>query len=131
MNNITQENIERRKKRVKQTAEIFTPNKLVNEMLDKLPKEVWEEGKTFCDPACGNGNFLIEVLARKIKRGHRNPLQTIYGVELMADNVEECKYRLLNILKENKIKVTKKHRETLDKNIVCHNALTYHFQFCD
>ena len=50
---------ETRKARQKQTAEIFTPDYLVNEMLDQLPKTVWEENKTFCDPACGNGQFLI------------------------------------------------------------------------
>lgn len=65
----------RRKNRQKQTAEIFTPPYLVNEMLDKLTEygpEIWEEGKTFIDPACGNGNFLIEVLKRKLDLGH-NP----------------------------------------------------------
>jgi len=57
---------ERRSERKKQTAEVFTPPKLVSDMLDKLPDTVWEDGKTFCDPACGDGNFLIQVLWRKI-----------------------------------------------------------------
>ena len=63
----------RREARKSQTAEDFTPAPLVNEMLDKLAKygpESWKPGKTFLDPACGNGNMLVEVLKRKISLGH-------------------------------------------------------------
>ncbi len=89
---------DRRKKRLKRTAEIFTPPTLVNQMLNKLPKEVWEEGKTFCDPACGNGNMLIHVLYRKIAFYGHDPLealQSIYGADIMRDNIQECRMRLL------------------------------------
>ena len=91
---------ERRKNRRKKTAEFFTPPSLVNEMLDKLPKEVWREGKTFCDPACGNGEFLVWVLLRKLAKGHKplDALKTIYGVDIMSDNIEECRKRLLKII---------------------------------
>jgi hypothetical protein len=93
-------NYERRKKRKKQTAEDFTPLFLINEMLDKLPEEVWEEDKTCCDPACGNGNMLVEVLKRKLKKGHDplRALQTIYGVDIMSDNIKECRLRLLKLV---------------------------------
>jgi len=60
----------RTKERIKRTAEIFTPAFLVNEILDKLTEygpEIWNEEKTFLDPACGNGNFLIEILKRKLE----------------------------------------------------------------
>ena len=66
-------------------------------MLDKLDNEMWVENKTFCDPTSGNGNFLVEILKRKLKLGYtkEESLSTIYGVELMYDNVEEIKQRLL------------------------------------
>ncbi len=93
---------EKRAKRVKQTAEVFTPPKLVNEMLDKLPAEVWEEKEenTFIDPACGNGNFLIQVLHRKLNLGHdpTEALKSIYGLDIMDDNIKECRIKLLTII---------------------------------
>lgn len=119
--------IEKRKERRKQTAEDFTPSILVNEILDKLPNEVFiDPNKTFCDNSAGNGNFLIEVLRRKLSNSHPPPqaLSTIYGVELMADNVEEMKERLLELIPEADHEEAKK---ILDKNIVCHNALTWDF----
>lgn len=117
----------KRKARRKQTAEDFTPSTLVNEMLDKLPPEVFQDpSKTFCDNSAGNGNFLIEVLRRKLSNNH-HPLQalsTIYGVELMADNVEEMKERLLELIPTD---YHKEAKNILDENIICHNALTWDF----
>jgi len=89
---------EKRDARKHKTAEIFTPHFLVNEMLDKLPKSVWEENKTFCDPACGNGNMLVHVLYRKLAVYDHDPLkalQSIYGVDIMRDNIRETRIRLL------------------------------------
>ena len=115
----------KRKERRRQTAEDFTPLELVNEMLDKLPAKVLQDQfKTFCDPAAGNGNFLIQVLQRKLDNGH-DPIQaisTIYGVELMPDNVEEMKDRLLELIPTN---LHKKAREIINHNIRCHNSLTW------
>jgi len=117
-----------RKDRKKQTAEDFTPKELVSEMLDKLPQEVFSDpSKTFCDPAAGNGNFLIQVLQRKLDQGH-DPLQalsTIYGVELMPDNVLEMKERLLSLIPT---KFYKKAEDIVNTNIVCHNSLTWDFE---
>jgi len=121
---------QKRLERKKQTAEDFTPPALVNEMLDKLPKEVFtDSSKTFCDPAAGNGNFLLEVLKRKLANGHQ-PLQalsTIYGVELMSDNVEEMKDRLLIELPSLSPEDAKEARKIVNKNIKCHDALTWDF----
>ena len=116
-----------RKLRRKQTAEDFTPIPLVNEMLDKLPYEVFiDPSKTFCDPAAGNGNFLVEVLKRKLINIHPlQSLQTIYGVELMEDNVEEMKERLLSLIPE---KFHKEAKIILDHNIICHHALTWDYE---
>lgn len=112
---------QKRKERKKTTGEDFTPITLVNEILDRLTidsnNSVWEEDKTFVDPACGNGNFLIEVLKRKLKKGH-NPIKaisTIYGTDIMRDNIEECILRLLKVIakyiKDNKIKKSNQRNE--------------------
>jgi hypothetical protein len=85
------------KARVKELGEVFTPAALVSEMLDKLPPDCWLPEKTFLEPSCGTGNFLVQVLERKLARGHP-PLQalaTIYGVDIMKDNVVESRKRLL------------------------------------
>ena len=104
---MTLKNIEaKRKARKKASAEDFTPLALVNEILDRLSidsnNEVWEEDKTFVDPACGNGNFLIEVLKRKLKLKHDplTALSTIYGVDIMQDNINECRLRLIKVMAE-------------------------------
>ena len=117
----------KRKERRKQTAEDFTPDSLVNEMLGKLPQDVWDDPeKTFLDNSAGNGNFLVAVLEIKLAHGH-DPLQalsTTYGVELMEDNVEEMKERLLELIPEN---LHTKAIPIIDHNIVCHDALTWDY----
>ena len=141
---------EKRKARRKNSAEEFTPLKLVNEILDRLSLDsnnsVWEESKTFVDPACGNGNFLIEVLKRKLNKGH-DPLialQTIYGADIMKDNCQECRLRLLKVLatyiKQGKCKKPDviKVIQTLYSNIKWtdpkkypNGSLDYDFSFSD
>jgi SAM-dependent methyltransferase len=92
MNSITKS-----KARVKELGEVFTPPELVEEMLDRLPPDAWHPDRTFLDPSCGNGNFLVAVVRRKVRAGS-TPLQalrTTFGVDIMADNVAECRQRLL------------------------------------
>jgi hypothetical protein len=118
--------ITRSQDRIDQTGEVFTPLALVDEILDKLPKDVWNPLKTFCDPACGDGNFLVRVLQRKIDTGS-TPTQALshtYGVDIMPDNVKECKRRLLNITGD-----TVYRRRIVNRNIVCADSLKYHFKF--
>lgn len=91
--------IERSKERIKQRGEVFTPIKLVNKILDKLPQHVFDDDRTntFIDPAAGSGNFLTQVIKRKLKHGAtpHQALRTTYGVDLMPDNVMLCRTRLL------------------------------------
>jgi hypothetical protein len=119
--------IQRDKLRVKETAEVFTPTPLVQEMLDKLPQELFEDcTKTFLDPSCGDGQFLSEVVIRKMERSGctlEQALSTTYGVELMEDNVKLCKERLAGPHPTQQI------WDILDINIVCADALTYHYRF--
>jgi len=86
----------RTKERVKKYGEVLTPIPLVNEILDHLPEECWIDGEPFLDPCCGNGNFLVEVLKRKIELGHKQ-LHSVYGIELLENNCEECRQRLQEI----------------------------------
>jgi type I restriction-modification system DNA methylase subunit len=116
--------IERDKSRVKATGEVFTPTPLVQEILDTLDQEVFvDPAKTFIDPTCGDGQFLGEVLIRKIENGIdlESALSTIYGVDLMPDNVKLCQDRLL---------CGQEHlRHIVEQNIVCADALRYHYRF--
>lgn len=122
--------VDRDKLRIKQTAEIFSPTPLVQKMLDKLEEENSElfsnPTKTFLDPSCGDGQFLSEVVIRKMERSGctlEEALSTTYGVELMEDNVKLCKERLAGP------NPTEEILTILDTNIVCADALTYHYRF--
>jgi hypothetical protein len=116
--------VERDRARIKATGEVFTPTPLVQEMLDQLPQDLFTDpSKTFLDNSCGDGQFLGEVLIRKMENGHtfEQALSTVYGVDLMPDNVAECRRRLLcgRTDLEHMVRT----------NIVCQNALTYDYSF--
>ena len=116
--------IEREKSRVKATGEVFTPTPLVQEILDRLPKEVFTDpAKTFLDPTCGDGQFLGEVLIRKMENGStfEQALSTVYGVDLMQDNVDLCRERLLCGREDL--------RHIVERNIQCKDGLKYGYQF--
>ena len=122
--------IERDNLRIKQTAEVFTPTFLVQEMLDKLEEEnptlFSDPTKTFLDNSCGDGQFLSEVVIRKMERSGcslEQALSTTYGVEFMEDNVNECRMRLAGP------DPTPEILEIVTKNIVHHDALTYDYTF--
>jgi hypothetical protein len=89
--------VERDRNRVKATGEVFTPTALVQEILDQLPIEQFQDySKTFLDPTCGDGQFLSEVIIKKIENGssYSLALKTTYGADLMPDNCLECIRRL-------------------------------------
>lgn len=119
--------IERDKLRVKETAEVFTPTPLVQEILNNLPQELFEDvSKTFLDPSCGDGQFLSEVVIRKMERSEcslEEALSTTYGVDIMEDNIKLCKERLAGP------NPTQEVLDILDKNIVCADALKYDYSF--
>ena len=120
--------IDRDKNRVKQTQECFTKDFLVQKACDEIEAKdqtaFSDPTKTFIDPTgCGDGQFLGEVLIRKIENGidFETALSTIYGVDLMEDNVALCRERLLCGREDL--------RYIVEKNIVCHDALTYDYSF--
>jgi type I restriction-modification system DNA methylase subunit len=116
--------VERDQLRVKSTGEVFTPTAAVQKMLDTLPEDFFKDAtKTAIDPACGDGQWLSEVLIRKMEHGStfEQALSTIYGVDLMQDNVDLCRERLL---------AHQEHlRHIVEHNIVCADALRYHYRF--
>lgn len=116
--------VDREKTRVKATGEVFTPTPLVEEILDKMdPVLFTDPTKTFLDPAGGDGQFLASVLYRKLQNGidFEQALSTIYGVDLMPDNVKLCQDRLLCGREDL--------RHIVQKNIVCADGLRYSYEF--
>lgn len=95
------------KKRVRESAEVYTPKWVVNEMLDLIPAETWENiDATFLEPAGGNGNFVEEILRRKLAKANTTEekiraLKSVYTIELMLDNVDEMRTRVKLIMEEN------------------------------
>lgn len=98
------------RQRVIDHGEVFTPPALVSDMLDLVQTECERIDSRFLEPACGTGNFLVEVLRRKLvtvtKRHAKNrqkwerdailAISSLYGIDLLADNVQACRQRLLD-----------------------------------
>jgi hypothetical protein len=104
----------RSKKRVAEHGEVFTSEREVNAMLDLVKDETERIESRFLEPACGNGNFLSEILKRKLQvvngRYIKNQLEweryavlaisSIYGVEILEDNATECQDRLFGVFND-------------------------------
>ena len=135
------------KQRVRDHGEVFTAEREVKAMCDLVKDECERIDSRFLEPACGNGNFLAEILTRKLatvkKLYKSNPydyeryavlaVSSIYGVEILADNAEECRKRLFELWDKEYTAICKKSandetrdavRYILSKNILCGNALT-------
>lgn len=113
--------------KVKEQGQVYTPKALVDKTLEDL--ELFRSDAfsnpayTFCDSMCGNGKFLMSILEKKIANGidKKMALKTIYGVELDPESVNECK--------DNLIGNDKNLKHIVEKNIVCADALRYHYRF--
>ena len=135
------------KQRVADHGEVFTNEREVNAMLDMVKQETERIDSRFLEPACGDGNFLVEILRRKLavvtQRYGKNPHDwekyafvatgSIYGVELLADNAADCRERLLSIVDETWKKAAKANGDprflnaigyVLARNILNGDALT-------
>ena len=135
------------KQRVADHGEVYTAKREVNAMLDLVKEETERIDSRFLEPACGNGNFLVEILSRKMeavrKKFSKNryeydlasaqAVSSMYGVELLPDNVETCQNRLL----QQYLETYQQHQHVdaspelercirflLMKNILCGDALT-------
>lgn len=137
----------RSRERVVEHGEVFTAEREVNAMLDMVKSETERIESRFLEPACGNGNFIAEVLRRKLavvsSRYRKSPVEyqryaflavsSIYGVDILPDNVEECRDRLYGIVEKEARAAIKSSVEqafldavsyVLQKNVLCGDALT-------
>lgn len=135
------------KERVLNHGEVYTADREVNSMLDLVQQETDRIESRFLEPACGKGNFLKEVLKRKLQttetRYNRSQLEyeryavlsisSIYGIDILEDNVHECQERLFEIFLEKYSNLYQKNiknecldavRYILEINIICGDALT-------
>jgi hypothetical protein len=114
LGDIEDDSLVKSRQRIEDHGEVFTPGWLVEEMLNLVKNESERIDSRFLEPACGSGNFLKSVLARKLatvesKYGKNDferkqhalfALMCIYGIELLADNLEECRSILLGVFAE-------------------------------
>lgn len=136
------------RERVAERGEVFTAQREVNAMLDLVKQETERIDSRFLEPACGTGNFLVEILRRKLEVVYRQyqrqvsqvqlqsviAVSNIYGIDIMMDNVVECRQRLLNILcewypqampgEEVPEELQKVWKYLLERNILWGDALT-------
>ena len=135
------------RQRVADHGEVFTAEREVKAMCDLVKQETERIESRFLEPACGNGNFLAEVLSRKLtvvkNRYGKSPfdyerysvlaMTSLYGVDILEDNAEECRQRLFDIWNKEytanaKAQANEQCREAvrfiLRKNILCGDALT-------
>ncbi len=136
------------RERVAERGEVFTAEREVNAMLDLVKQETERIDSRFLEPACGTGNFLVEILRRKldvVQRQYQHQVaqmqlqsvivvSNIYGIDIMMDNVEECRQRLFEILcewysnalpgNETPTELREVWRYLLERNILWGDALT-------
>ncbi len=122
------------RERVANHGEVYTSSREVNAMLDLVKQETERIDSRFLEPACGTGNFLAEILNRKLQvvssRYKRNQVEyerysiiavsSIYGIDILEDNVAECRHRLYAIYVEQYDSLF--HEFTRDE---CKNAVLY------
>lgn len=117
------------KERVKKFAEVYTPKFIVKDMCDLIPTETWNNiESTFLEPCCGNGNFLVEILARKLKlcknqSDCEKALNSIWAIDIQADNCDESRERMKQTIKDFNFDVTDNVIAILNKNIICGDSL--------
>lgn len=137
----------RSKERVQEHGEVFTNEREVNAMLDMVKQETERIDSRFLEPACGNGNFLAEVLRRKlavVRSRYRKSLPeyeryafvavaSLYGIDILADNARECRDRLYSMVEDDYSAISRDNptrgfldaiRFVFERNILCGNALS-------
>jgi hypothetical protein len=135
------------RQRVLDHGEVLTSNREVNAMLDLVKHETERIDSRFLEPACGNGNFLTAILERKLRvvenrygksqldyeRHAILAISSIYGIDILEDNVQQCRHRLFGVFEWDysrlfKNKAKNKCREAvrfiLERNIIWGDALT-------
>lgn len=135
---LEQDITQKRKDRHHITQEDFTPPEVIDMLFKNITQDLYTDfSKTFCDPCAGIGNILVYVLNRRLEYCKSeddilNALSTLYGVELMEDNLEELHYTLLNAIlinsEYNSNIFISKIWEILKRNFVCSDAMEWNFE---
>lgn len=135
------------KKRVADHGEVYTSKREVNAMLDLVKQETERIESRFLEPACGNGNFLMEILERKLsivgtryrksqldyERNSVLAVSSVYGIDILKDNILECRKRLFDVFEQQyirnfketpKVELRNAIKYVLERNIICGDALT-------
>jgi len=110
--------------RQKTLGEVFSPTKEVIKILKQWPLSGWEEGKTWEDPAVGNGNLLAPVALIKKHLGHKEWLSTIYACDIEENNILELRKRLLDIAGH-----TEENKKIVEENCVIADSLKFHHRY--
>ena len=114
------------------TAEYFTPYSIVKRMCDKVSDEDWSDpDNTFLEPSFGSGQFIIYMIYNRLQHGidWRTALSTMWGVELMEDNVAECKQRVCDMLTQLCDDFNEDEaRVIMDNNFVCSDFFKWNFE---
>ena len=128
-----QSRLDRRKnnKEGKSTNEFFTPYSIVKRMCDKVSEEDWADpDKAFLEPCFGNGQFVVYIIWNRIQHGVHWwwALRNLYGVELMQDNVEETKQRVIKLLDALEVDYDEDlAMDVMDYNLVCSDFFDWDF----
>ena len=131
-NYVSETRVARRKNSKVNTQEFFTPYSIVKRMADKIPDDDWEDPtKTFLESSFGNGQFVVYIVWNRIQHGidWETALKTLYGVELMFDNVQECHDRVIDLLTKLGIEFDERTaRKIMKKNLVCSDFFKWDFE---
>ena len=123
-----------RESRRKETNEVFTPSDIVENMCAKIDDCFWgDERRTFLEPSFGTGNILLFIIWKRLVFGvsWRKTLMTLFGTELMPDNVKEAKARIIELLKELQVIEDSDIDEVthiMNKHLVCTDFFDWDFE---
>ena len=114
------------------TQEFFTPYSIIKRMCDKIHDDEWSDPeKTWLEPCMGDGNFICYIIWNRIQHGidWKTALKTLYGLELMHDNVIECHDRVIDLLTKLGIEFDERTaRKIMKKNLVCADFFKWDFE---
>jgi hypothetical protein len=135
------------KNRIHSHGEVYSSKREVNAVLDLVKQETERIESRFLEPACGNGNFLTEIVGRKLsivesrygksqldyERNAVLAVSSVYGIDILNDNVLECRKRIFCVFEQQYVRIFKGKikdecrkavKFILDRNILCGDALT-------
>jgi hypothetical protein len=126
--------------RVSDFGEVFTPPQSVKEMLGLVPKKSWKDpNQVFFEPSCGDGNFVVEILRRRIdaltpslglEKAVETSLETLVAVEIQQDNVDKARVRVEELIR-GYTKVTPKIKKLIEESIICKDFFVFMREYED